>query len=105
MKHRNNFFARVLRGMLKLLFGLAIAVFLFSLLLAILVVMLGVTLGSLLTGRRAVPPGERTAMQRGMWLTCKRTKCRIRQKHQPANTNRYQISSCLRNQYTGYRAF
>ncbi len=55
MTHRNNFFARLLRGMLKLLFGLAIDVFLFGLLLAVLVMMLGVTLGSLLTGRRPAP--------------------------------------------------
>jgi hypothetical protein len=55
MKHRNNLFARVLRGMLKLLFGLAIVVFLFTLLLAVLVMMLGVTLGSLLTGRKPAP--------------------------------------------------
>ena len=55
MKHRNNFFARILRGMLKLLFGLAIAAFLLALLLAVLAMMLGVTLGSLLTGRRPAP--------------------------------------------------
>lgn len=50
-----DFFGRVLRGVFKLALGLAGLVFLLSLLLATLVVVLGVSLWSLLTGRKPAP--------------------------------------------------
>ncbi|QHE88357.1 hypothetical protein [Hydrogenophaga sp. BPS33] len=50
-----DFFGRVLRGVLKLALGLAGLVFLLSLLLATLVVVLGVSIWSLLTGRKPAP--------------------------------------------------
>lgn len=50
-----DFFGRVLRGVLKLALGLAGLVFLLSLLLATLVVVFGVTLWSLVTGRKPAP--------------------------------------------------
>ncbi|MDO9433817.1 hypothetical protein [Hydrogenophaga sp.] len=50
-----DFFGRVLRGVFKLALGLAGLLFLLSLLLATLVVVAGVTLWSLLTGRKPAP--------------------------------------------------
>jgi hypothetical protein len=50
-----DFFGRVLRGVLRLALGLAGVVFLLSLLLATLVVVLGVSLWALLTGRKPTP--------------------------------------------------
>jgi hypothetical protein len=50
-----DFFGRVLRGVLKLVLGLAGLVFLLSLLLATLVVVIGVSLWALLTGRKPAP--------------------------------------------------
>lgn len=50
-----DFFGRVLRGVFKLALGLAGLVFLLSLLAATLVVVLGVSIWSLLTGRKPAP--------------------------------------------------
>lgn len=50
-----DFLDRVLRGVFKLLLGLALAVFLVSLLIAAIVVVLGVSLWSLITGRKPAP--------------------------------------------------
>lgn len=50
-----DFFGRVLRGLFKLALGLAGLVFLLSLLAATLVVVLGVSIWSLLTGRKPAP--------------------------------------------------
>lgn len=50
-----DFLGRVLRGALKLALGLAALVFVLSLLLASLVVVLGVSLWALLTGRKPAP--------------------------------------------------
>lgn len=50
-----DFFARLLRGILKPALGLAALVFVLSLLLATLVVVLGVSLWALITGRKPAP--------------------------------------------------
>lgn len=50
-----DFLGRVLRGVLKLVLGLALIVFVLSLLLAALVVVLGVSLWALVTGRKPAP--------------------------------------------------
>ncbi len=50
-----DFLGRVLRGVLRLALGVAALIFLLSLLLATLVVVLGVSLWSLLTGRKPAP--------------------------------------------------
>jgi hypothetical protein len=51
----NEFFNRLFRGILRLVLVAAAAVFLFSLLLATLVVMLVVTVWSIVTGRKPEP--------------------------------------------------
>ncbi len=50
-----DFFGRVLRGLLKLVLAVAALVFVFSLLLATLVVVVGVSLWALVTGRKPTP--------------------------------------------------
>ncbi|MDP3810951.1 MAG: hypothetical protein Q8Q78_08105 [Hydrogenophaga sp.] len=50
-----DFFARLVRGVLKLVLGVAALVFVLSLLLATLVVVLGVSLWALITGRKPAP--------------------------------------------------
>lgn len=50
-----DFFGRLLRGMLRLVLVVATLVFVFSLLLAAIVVMLGVSLWALVTGRKPAP--------------------------------------------------
>jgi hypothetical protein len=50
-----DFFARLVRGILKLVLGVAALVFVLSLLLATLVVVLGVSLWALITGRKPAP--------------------------------------------------
>lgn len=50
-----DFFARLVRGLLKLALGVAALVFVLSLLLATLVVVLGVSLWALITGRKPAP--------------------------------------------------
>jgi hypothetical protein len=50
-----DFFGRVLRGVLRLVLALAALVFVFSLLLATLVVVVGVSLWALVTGRKPAP--------------------------------------------------
>ncbi len=55
MNHLQQFFQRLFGAVLKLVLAVAAAVFLLSLLVAALVVVLGVTLWSLLTGRRPAP--------------------------------------------------
>lgn len=50
-----DFFGRVLRGVLGLLVVVATLVFVFSLLLAAIVVMVGVSLWALVTGRKPAP--------------------------------------------------
>ncbi|MCW5655286.1 hypothetical protein [Hydrogenophaga sp.] len=50
-----DFFGRLVRGVLKLALGVAALVFLLSLLLATLVVVLGVSLWALVTGRKPAP--------------------------------------------------
>ncbi len=50
-----EFFNRLFRGVLRLILVAAVAVFLLSLLVATLVVMLGVTLWSIVTGRKPEP--------------------------------------------------
>lgn len=50
-----DFFARLVRGVLKLVLGVAALVFVLSLLLATLVVVLGVSLWALITGRKPTP--------------------------------------------------
>lgn len=50
-----DFFARLVRGILKLVLGVAALVFVLSLLLATLVVVLGVSLWALVTGRKPAP--------------------------------------------------
>jgi hypothetical protein len=67
---------RLLRGVFKIALGLALAVFLVSLLLASLVLVLGVSLWSLVTGRKPAPVvmfarmRERSQhMAQGVWRT------------------------------------
>ena len=50
-----DFFARLVRGILKLALGVAALVFVLSLLLATLVVVLGMSLWALITGRKPAP--------------------------------------------------
>ena len=50
-----DFFARFVRGILKLALGVAALVFVLSLLLATLVVVLGMSLWALITGRKPAP--------------------------------------------------
>lgn len=50
-----DFFGRVLRGVLRLVLAMAALVFVFSLLLAALVVVVGVSLWALVTGRKPAP--------------------------------------------------
>lgn len=50
-----DFFGRALRGVIRLALALAALVFVFSLLLASLVVVVGVSLWSLVTGRKPAP--------------------------------------------------
>ncbi|MDR7093442.1 hypothetical protein [Hydrogenophaga laconesensis] len=50
-----DFFGRVLRGVLRLVLVVASLIFVFSLLLAAIVVMLGVSLWALVTGRKPTP--------------------------------------------------
>ena len=50
-----DFFGRLVRGVLKLVLGVAALVFVLSLLLATLVVVLGVSLWALITGRKPAP--------------------------------------------------
>lgn len=50
-----DFFGRVLRGVLRLVLVVASLIFVFSLLLAAIVVMLGVSLWALVTGRKPAP--------------------------------------------------
>ena len=67
---------RLLRGVFKIALGLALAVFLLSLLLASVVLVLGVSLWSLVTGRKPAPVvmfarmRERSQhMAQGVWRT------------------------------------
>jgi hypothetical protein len=55
MNHMTDFFGRLLRGVFKLLLVAAALVFVISFLLAALVVVAGVSLWSLLTGRKPAP--------------------------------------------------
>jgi hypothetical protein len=50
-----DFFARLVRGILKLVLGVAALVFVLSLLLATLVVVSGMSLWALITGRKPAP--------------------------------------------------
>ncbi len=50
-----DFFARLVRGILKLVLGVAALVFVLSLLLATLVLVLGMSLWALITGRKPAP--------------------------------------------------
>ena len=50
-----DFFARLVRGVLKLVLGVAALVFVLSLLLATLVAVLGMSLWALITGRKPSP--------------------------------------------------
>ena len=55
MNSITDFFARLLRGVFKLLLVAAALVFVFSFLLAALFIVLGVSLWSLITGRKPAP--------------------------------------------------
>lgn len=70
-----DFLGRVISAIIKLVFGLALAIFVLSLLLAVLVVVLASSLWALLTGRKPAPvvmfQHFRQASQRytdGVWL-------------------------------------
>ncbi|MGE0100004.1 MAG: hypothetical protein AB7S86_16815 [Hydrogenophaga sp.] len=71
-----DFFGRLVRGVLKLALGLMALVFVLSLLLATLVVVLGVTLWAVITGRKPAPAVVFTRFRQtsqrytqGMWPT------------------------------------
>ncbi|MGS5085044.1 hypothetical protein ACVC7V_00890 [Hydrogenophaga sp. A37] len=55
MNDLTDFLGRVLRGLIKLMLVLAAGVFVFSFLLAAIVVVVGVSLWSLITGRKPAP--------------------------------------------------